>query len=137
MTKYEPLARYLLSRQLREVPMTFAEVEKVLGGPLPKSAYKHRPWWSNDATGHSHARAWLDAGFQTERVDMDARKVTFVSAGAEDRPSSARRWPPREGRNFPGYGALAGTVTIPPGVDLTEPADPDWGRLAYGDDEDA
>lgn len=28
---------------------------------------------------------------------------------------------------------MAGTVTIPPGVDLTEPADPEWGRV-YDDD---
>lgn len=28
---------------------------------------------------------------------------------------------------------MAGTVTIPPGVDITEPADPEWGRV-YDDD---
>ena len=28
---------------------------------------------------------------------------------------------------------MAGTVTIPPGVDVTEPADPEWGRV-YDDD---
>lgn len=30
-------------------------------------------------------------------------------------------------------GRMAGTVTIPPGVDLTEPADPEWARV-YDDD---
>lgn len=24
---------------------------------------------------------------------------------------------------------MAGTVTIPPGVDVTEPADPEWGKV--------
>lgn len=30
-------------------------------------------------------------------------------------------------------GRMAGTVTVAPGVDLTEPADPDWARV-YDDD---
>jgi transcriptional regulator with XRE-family HTH domain len=30
---------------------------------------------------------------------------------------------------------MAGTVTIPPGVDITEPADPEWGRV-YDDDHE-
>jgi hypothetical protein len=28
---------------------------------------------------------------------------------------------------------MKGTLTIPEGVDLTQPADPDWGDAAYGD----
>lgn len=32
-------------------------------------------------------------------------------------------------------GKMAGTVTIAPGVDLTEPTDPDWARV-YDDDDD-
>ena len=36
--------------------------------------------------------------------------------------------PPQVGRGerHPLFGALKGTTFIPPGVDLTEPADPDW-----------
>jgi hypothetical protein len=30
-------------------------------------------------------------------------------------------------------GALKGTVWIAPGTDLTQPADPEWGEVAYGD----
>jgi hypothetical protein len=36
----------------------------------------------------------------------------------------------------PLIGALRGTVTIAPGTDLTQPADPEWGKLAYGDGDD-
>jgi hypothetical protein len=43
-------------------------------------------------------------------------------------PSSARQ----RGRH-PLFGALKGTITIAPGVDLTEPADPEWGKV-YDDD---
>ena len=31
-------------------------------------------------------------------------------------------------KRHPMFGALKGLVRIPPGTDLTEPADPDWGR---------
>ncbi len=35
---------------------------------------------------------------------------------------------PRNGRH-PLFGALKGSVRIPPGIDLTVPADPDWGEV--------
>ena len=34
----------------------------------------------------------------------------------------------------PLYGALKGYITFVPGVDLTEPADPEWGERVWGDD---
>ena len=33
------------------------------------------------------------------------------------------------GDRHPLFGALKGVTRIPPGVDLTEPADPDWGNV--------
>lgn len=38
-------------------------------------------------------------------------------------------------KRHPLFGSLRGTTIIMPGVDLTEPADPDWGKV-YGDDYD-
>lgn len=40
--------------------------------------------------------------------------------------------PPR--CRHPLYGALKGYIRIMPGVDLTEPADAEWGERAWGDD---
>lgn len=40
--------------------------------------------------------------------------------------------PPR--CRHPLYGALKGYIRIMPGVDLTEPADPEWGERVWGDD---
>jgi hypothetical protein len=44
------------------------------------------------------------------------------------KPSSLATDARRSGRH-PLFGALKGVTSIPPGVDLTEPADPDWGKV--------
>ena len=46
MGKYDPLGTYLARQPGREVRVTFAEVEAVLGFQLPASARTYRPWWS-------------------------------------------------------------------------------------------
>ena len=71
-------------RQLGGMPWhaSFGDVEDVLGFSLPLSARDHRPWWSNQRDGsHSHARAWLAAGYKTEDVNMEAQTVTFRYTG--------------------------------------------------------
>ena len=40
--------------------------------------------------------------------------------------------PPR--CRHPAYGALKGYIKLVAGTDLTEPADPEWGERAWGDD---
>ena len=77
MSKYEPLPRFLGSVGGAAHRMSFGEIERILGFKLPNSAYQHEAWWSNNATGHSHARAWLQSGWRTEAIDLAARKVTF------------------------------------------------------------
>jgi hypothetical protein len=42
----------------------------------------------------------------------------------------------RSGERHPIFGALKGVTFIPPGVDLTEPADPDWGKVYENDGPD-
>jgi hypothetical protein len=80
MGKYEPLA----ARLDREPSgsdswvATFAEIEAVLGFPLPASAHKYREWWGNQRDGgHSQAKGWQDVGWQVWRVDLDNKCVTF------------------------------------------------------------
>ncbi len=78
MSKYEPLKRHLLALPQSETPMTFSEIEAVLGFRLPPSARKHPPWWSNNVGTHVNAAAWRDAGWKTARVDVPGERVTFV-----------------------------------------------------------
>ena len=125
MPKYYPLEQFLKSRRTEEVPMTFAEIEKVIGRALPEKASGHRAWWSNNPSNNVMTKAWLAAGYQTERVDMASRRLVFRRIEREaghDASTSAR-----------GHGVvdriramLSGTVTIPAGVDLTAPTGEVW-----------
>jgi hypothetical protein len=78
MGKYQPLKHFLDGAESNSIDTDFAQVEKILGFPLPQSAYRHQAWWSNEQHGsHSHSRSWQDAGWETSRVDLAARKVRF------------------------------------------------------------
>jgi hypothetical protein len=126
MSKYEALPQFLASRNLASHRMSFREIESVLGFKLPKSAYEHGAWWSNNATGHSHARAWLEFGWRTEAVDLARHKVTFRrSTQAPPLATPSQKRDP--------WGCMAGTITFMPGVDLTKPTGEKWnaeeGRL--------
>ena len=78
MSKYEPLKRHLAGRSNSEVPMTFPEVEAVLGFKLPNSARSYPAWWANSGGTHVNAAAWREAGWKTSRVDVEGERVTFV-----------------------------------------------------------
>ena len=129
MGKYEPLADHLRKLGLGRVRMKFEEIEAVLGFTLPPSSRKHRAWWSNNPTNNVMTRAWIDAGYQTEEVDLDKRRLIFArqapASEPKSRPSEARR-----PRRHPLFGAMKGSVQVAEGYDLTEPADPDWGKRA-------
>lgn len=60
------------------VQFTFQEIENIIMGDLPPSAKKHRAWWANDAVGHAHSRAWLNAGWRVSFISMSSEKVTFM-----------------------------------------------------------
>ena len=124
MSKYEALPQFLGLAHGAVRRMSFGEIERVLGFKLPKSAYQHEAWWSNNETGHSHARVWLKFGWRTEAVDLTGRKVTFRRATQSATAPSQKHDP---------WGCMAGTVTILPGTDLTTPSGDKWnaeeGRL--------
>ena len=140
MAKYDPLRRFLMAQTISEFPMTFREIEGVLGGRLPPSAYKHRPWWANEAANHVHAKAWLIAGYQTEQVDMQSRKLVFKRSTDSWSPQSGMAEPQRgfqhdpaadQSKRHPMLGALKGWLVIEPGYDLTQPAMPEWADLIH------
>jgi hypothetical protein len=130
MSKYEPLQHFLESCATEEVPLTFGEIEGILGSELPASK-AHPAWWSNNPSNNVMTRAWLAAGYRTERVDVAGEKLVFRrdttirSPGVSEAPSA----PVFTGK--PGVlerlrAALGGTVHIAEGVDLTQPTGEMW-----------
>lgn len=130
MTKYAALGDFLAAQRNGEVRVTFDEIERITGVKLPPKAQHHRAWWSNNPSNNVMTRVWLDAGFESAQVDMNARKLVFRrAAGDNERKSMAPDSRATKLDRHPAFGALKGLVRIPPGVDLTEPADPEWADL--------
>lgn len=78
--KYDPLAAYLRASTDPAVCLSFADIERIIGAPLPRSAREHPAWWANEAEGgsHIHARAWLAARYSTRHLNLNAQTVEFV-----------------------------------------------------------
>ena len=130
-SRYAPLTAHLRDIGQARIPMTFAEIEALVGYPLPASAHKHRAWWSNNPSNSVITWAWLAAGYKSEQVDMEAGRLVFRRAESEARKAAAPEAVPDRPEDRAGllkalYGALKGTVTVPDGTDLTAPTATDW-----------
>ncbi len=78
MSKYDPLRMFLARAGKPDFELSFEDIERTLGFPLPRSARVHRPWWSNEGSGtHVQARAWMDAGYQVWEVDLKRERTRF------------------------------------------------------------
>ena len=78
MAKYDPLEAWLKRRGGTEVELTFADVERIIGGMLPNSAQRSQ-WWANESdpkSRHVQSRAWRNAGYDALPV-ADEERVRF------------------------------------------------------------
>jgi YD repeat-containing protein len=117
MGKYDPLKSFLEAQAAERVPMTFADIERLVGAPLPKSK-QYPAWWSNNPSNNTMTQAWLDAGFTTEQVDPAGEKLVFRRV--EPRAGAQTGWLDRL------RAKMAGTVRVAPGWDLTNPTGEIW-----------
>jgi hypothetical protein len=77
--EYLLLHKYLSNRYADTVVLTFAQIEDLLGFPLPDQARLQRNWWLvEDAkgAGSPHADAWILAR-RTAMPDLVAKTVMF------------------------------------------------------------
>jgi hypothetical protein len=81
MRKYQSLSEHLAGHVGDEWPANFAEVEAVLGFPLPKAARAGRAWWVNDPA-KTQSRAWTTRGWEVSSVDPADGQVTFRRVAA-------------------------------------------------------
>ena len=75
--KYSPLFNYLRECGEKDITLSFAEIERMLIRPLPKSAHKNRGWWSNRRTGLSQSKAWMEAGYHVIGLSLEEKTVSF------------------------------------------------------------
>jgi hypothetical protein len=83
-SKYAPLENYLrrLPESLREVRLGFQQIEGILNDKLPPSAYEDRRWWDHETEGnHINKRAWSNAGWKVESLDVSEQWVKLIRAG--------------------------------------------------------
>ena len=79
--KYTPLEDYLrdLPANQKEVALSFEQIEKILNAKLPASAYEDRRWWDHETEGnHVNKRAWANAGWEIESVDVSRKQARLV-----------------------------------------------------------
>jgi hypothetical protein len=84
-TKYSGLTGHLKFRGsfTRVVKLSFARIDGLIGSNLPMSAYRNEAWWKNSPSS-AHARAWLDAGWEVQEVNLKEgfvmlKKVRHIS----------------------------------------------------------
>jgi hypothetical protein len=81
MGKYDPLGTFLRRQRHDAVSLTFRDIERIIGGILPKAS-ADPAWWTVDGSGGAvpHASAWTSARFAPE-VDFKNELVRFVRMG--------------------------------------------------------
>jgi hypothetical protein len=81
---YQRLADYLMAlpTETPRVTLTFAALHRILGQPLPASAWG-RSWWTSRARATA-PRAWPAAGWRVEAACVSGGReaVTFVRTAA-------------------------------------------------------
>lgn len=82
MSKYAPLASFLRRQKRAEVDLTFRDIERIVGGILPKAAAVDA-WWRANPSGPLMPQhmAFADAGFVAE-PQMRAEFVRFLRKDA-------------------------------------------------------
>lgn len=137
MGKYSPLKDFLAANAQDYVPMTFAEIEKVLGLQLPASK-RYPAWWSNNPSNNPMTREWLEAGYETESVNTMSGKLVFrrVKKPAPQSGSASSAAPAGKRRPlYPGFGFMKGLIKIEPGFDVSGPfSDESWEDGYLGED---
>ncbi|MBK7319902.1 hypothetical protein [Candidatus Villigracilis affinis] len=79
--KYIPLEKYLrgLPESQREVTLRFEQIEEILNGKLPFSAYESKKWWEHEKEGnHVNGRSWTNAGWKVDLVDLSGKWAKFI-----------------------------------------------------------
>jgi len=94
ISKYGALTRYLRFRAsfTNVVKLSLAEIDGIIADNLPMGAYRDEKWWSNSPSS-PHARAWLDAGWKTQTLNLREGYVVFQKAESVQAKRMRRKTP--------------------------------------------
>ena len=90
MSKYDALHGFL-TRRSEAITLALDELDLMVPGGLPRSAFEHEAWWDNDHA-HPQSRSWGDAGFCAQ-VDLARGQVRFAPSRPNRATRAARSWP--------------------------------------------
>jgi hypothetical protein len=137
MGKYSPLKDFLAANAQDYVPMTFAEIENVLGVQLPASK-QYPAWWSNNPSNNPMTKEWLEAGYETESVNTTSGKLVFRRVRKPTPQSGSASFAATAGKRrplYPGFGFMKGLIKVDPGFDVSGPfSDESWEDGYLGED---
>ena len=99
--RYERLLRELrtlredmVARGLTEYSTSFKEIEEWTGTPLPRSAFEHRSWWSNNDGNYSNAlKPWDLTNLTAAEVDMQKQTLVFRLSAPQTEQAIKNRAP--------------------------------------------
>ena len=91
-SKYDGLESHLKFRAAFTglVKLSFARIDGLIGSNLPISAFRDEAWWSNSSSS-AHAKAWLNAGWEVQEVNLKEGYVTFKKVRDVPFKKSGRR----------------------------------------------
>ncbi|HYS39605.1 MAG TPA: hypothetical protein VEO01_28640 [Pseudonocardiaceae bacterium] len=75
--KFSALWAWLRDQTVDQLPVTFNEIEEIVGVPLPASCRRHPAHWSS-YDGSAVARAIQDAGWAATKVDLKQQRLVLV-----------------------------------------------------------
>jgi hypothetical protein len=83
--KFTALRQFFHTCSKEIVNLTFKDVERLLGVPLPDSAHRYAAYWHGGKTKHFPS-AWLEEGYVLEHLSMINQTATFVRVKLEATP---------------------------------------------------
>jgi CBS domain-containing protein len=111
-SRYAPLGAWLeaLPADSDRVTLTFSDIERLIGAPLPASARQYRSWWGNIPQGHAQTKQWLDVGWRVAGVSSRDEGVTF--ARNRERETAYRTFFTAVTEKLPSGSPVPGTARI-------------------------
>ena len=104
--------------------MAFSQIDQLVKR-LPQSARRRREWWDNAFDARAQARAWQEAGWHVQSVDLDAEIVVFARGSVSATAATGRSSPLEPSPSTENAGRHDLGVLVPAQPDAESPREVD------------